>query len=136
MKAKNRLQRRIFATSGLCTLLLASVALITAATRDSRASGLFSWLSRNNCGPCAPGNCASDDEIAGTWHWQRSPDEEKRVVFSLYNRYCVRCHGIDGRGVWDMPDVPNFTNARWQDSRPDGRLARILLQPPRPVLPP
>jgi hypothetical protein len=135
MKAKNRLQRRIFATSGLCTLLLASVALITAASRDSRASGLFSWRSRNNCGPCASGDCASADEIGGTWHWLRSPDEEKRVVISLYNRYCVRCHGIDGRGVWDMPDVPNFTNERWQDSRSDGQLARILIEGRGAVMP-
>ena len=39
----------------------------------------------------------------------------------LYNRYCIRCHGVDGRGVWDIPDVPDFTNVRWQESRSDAQ---------------
>ena len=38
---------------------------------------------------------------------------------SLFNRYCVRCHGIDGRGVWDIPDVPDFANGVWQATRSD-----------------
>src|SRR5207245_694709 len=55
---------------------------------------------------------------------------------SLYNRYCIRCHGVDGRGVWDMPDVPNFTNPRWQASRPDPQLASIILEGRGAVMPP
>jgi mono/diheme cytochrome c family protein len=66
----------------------------------------------------------------------RSPEEEKRVVSSLYNRYCIRCHGVDGRGVWDIPDVPNFTNARWQASRSDGDLTRLTLEGRGAVMPP
>ena len=66
----------------------------------------------------------------------RSPDEEKRVVAGLYNRYCVRCHGVDGRGVWDIPDVPDFTNVRWQACRSDGQLARIILEGRGAVMPP
>jgi mono/diheme cytochrome c family protein len=58
----------------------------------------------------------------------RSPEQEKRVVISLYNRYCIRCHGVDGRGVWDIPDVPDFTNGRWQASRSDGQLVRGTLE--------
>ena len=70
------------------------------------------------------------------WYWQRSPDEEKRVIIGLYNRYCVRCHGVDGRGVWDIPDVPDFTNARWQASRSDGQLARATLEGRGACMPP
>ena len=66
----------------------------------------------------------------------RSPDQEKRVAASLYNRYCIRCHGVDGRGVWDMPDIPNFANARWQESRGDGQLVRIILEDRGAVMPP
>jgi len=74
--------------------------------------------------------------IAGTWYWLRSPDEEKRAVAALYNRYCIRCHGIDGRGVWDIPDVPNFTSPRWQACRSDGQLARIIIEGRSAVMPP
>jgi mono/diheme cytochrome c family protein len=58
----------------------------------------------------------------------RSPDQEQRVVLSLYNRFCIRCHGIDGRGVWDIPDVPDFTDMRWQDSRVDPQIVNILME--------
>ena len=67
-------------------------------------------------------------EVGGAWYWLRSPEQEKRVVISIFNRYCLRCHAVDGRGVWDIPDVPNFTNARWQASRTDAQLARAILE--------
>jgi mono/diheme cytochrome c family protein len=75
-------------------------------------------------------------ELGGTWYWLRSPEEEKRVIASLYNRYCIRCHGVDGRGVWDIPDVPDFTNGVWQASRSDGELARLILEGRGAVMPP
>jgi hypothetical protein len=99
------------------------------------------WLKRRHApacegAACAPGNGALGAESAGTWYWMRSPEEERRVVANLYTRYCMRCHGNDGRGVWDMPDVPDFTNARWQASRSDAQLARIILEGRGAVMPP
>jgi len=88
--------------------------------------GLFSRC--EDCPPVA--------EVGGTWYWMRSDQEEKRAVAALYNRYCIRCHGVDGRGVWDIPDVPNFTNARWQASRSDRRLTEIILEGRGAVMPP
>ncbi len=85
-------------------------------------------------GVCSPP--CGDEEWAGEWYWMRSPEQEQRVVAALYNRYCIRCHGVDGRGVWDIPDVPNFTNARWQASRSDGDLARLTLEGRGAVMPP
>ena len=72
------------------------------------------------------------------WHLvlDAKHEEEKRVVAALYNRYCIRCHGVDGRGVWDIPDVPDFTNAHWQASRCDARLAEIILEGRGAVMPP
>jgi mono/diheme cytochrome c family protein len=64
-----------------------------------------------------------------------SPDEEKRVIGGLYNRYCIRCHGVDGRGVWDIPGVPDFTNTVWQASRSDGDIARIILEGRGAIMP-
>ena len=57
-----------------------------------------------------------------------TPEEEKRVVMGLYNRYCIRCHGVDGRGVWDIPGVPNFTDTVWQSSRSDAQIVRIIVE--------
>jgi mono/diheme cytochrome c family protein len=75
-------------------------------------------------------------EWEGTWYWLRSPEQEKRVVAGLYNRYCIRCHGVDGRGVWDIPDVPDFTNTRWQTCRSDDQLVRLILEGRGAVMPP
>ena len=75
-------------------------------------------------------------DSTGTWQWMRSPDQEQRMVSALYNRYCIRCHGVDGRGVWDIPDIPNFTNVRWQQCRSDGQLARIILEGRGACMPP
>ena len=77
-----------------------------------------------------------DDGVDGEWYWLRSPDKEKRKVIGLYNRYCIRCHGVDGRGVWDIPDVPDFTNVRWQASRSDAQRARIIIEGRGAVMPP
>jgi len=43
---------------------------------------------------------------------------------------------VDGRGVWDIPGVPNFTNPRWQACRSDAQLARIILEGRGAVMPP
>jgi hypothetical protein len=72
----------------------------------------------------------------GNWYWVRSPEQERQVVTGLYTRYCIRCHGVDGRGIWDIPGVPDLTNAHWQANRPDGALARSILEGRGAVMPP
>jgi Cytochrome C oxidase, cbb3-type, subunit III len=74
-------------------------------------------------------------ETGGTWYWVRSPEQEKRVVMNLYNRYCIRCHGVDGRGVWDIPDVPDFTHPVWQTTRSDDYRSRVILEGRGAVMP-
>jgi hypothetical protein len=81
-----------------------------------------------------PGDIVNAD-TGGTWYWLRSPEQERRVVMNLYNRYCIRCHGVDGRGVWDIPDVPDFTNVVWQTTRPDDYRARVILEGRGAVMP-
>ena len=71
----------------------------------------------------------------GAWHWIRSPEQEKTVVMSLYNRYCIRCHGVDGRGVWDIPGIPDFTDVRWQNYRTDPEIVRIIIEGRGAVMP-
>jgi hypothetical protein len=118
-------------------VLAIPVILGTVATHGLRAGvGRHSGCAPEGCAPGCGVGCQFSGEPGGTWYWVRSPDEERRVVIGLYNRYCIRCHGVDGRGVWDIPCVPDFTNARWQASRSDGQLARIILEGRGAVMPP
>jgi hypothetical protein len=80
---------------------------------------------------CGPKPC----EVGGSWYWMCSPEQERVAVASLFNRYCIRCHGVDGRGVWDIPGVPDFTNLRWQLSRSDDQIARIIVEGRGAVMP-
>jgi hypothetical protein len=80
--------------------------------------------------------CPNGDDLGGQWYWLGSPEQQKRLTISLYNRYCIRCHGVDGTGVWDIPDVPDFTNARWQACRTDHQLVRSILEGRGAVMPP
>jgi mono/diheme cytochrome c family protein len=80
-------------------------------------------------------HCYQAEGWAGQWYWMRSPDQEQRVVMALYNRYCIRCHGVDGRGVLDIPDVPDFTDPRWQHSRVDHQIVNIIMEGRGAVMP-
>jgi hypothetical protein len=125
----------------LVALLVAIVALVANQTMEDLSAAPFP----SNCNPnqghasqpiVVVGEPQQVEEIGGTWYWLRSPDEEKRFVMSVFTKYCIRCHGIDGRGVWDIPDVPNFTNVRWQSSRTEGQIARRILEGRGAVMPP
>jgi hypothetical protein len=126
----------------MVSLLGAALVLVTVATCDSKAGILSFWRSRHGCdGSCAgPGSVVGDIELSGepggAWYWMRSPEQEKQVIIGLYNRYCIRCHGVDGRGIWDIPNVPDFTNARWQATRSDGQLTRAILEGRGACMPP
>lgn len=131
MKTRPRSRARVLLTGGLCVFLAAAVAFVRPSS--TAFCGPPTWYYQTFCG-CGeePPSC----DIGGSWYWMRSPEQEKRVVIVLYNRYCIRCHGVDGRGVWDIPDVPSFANPRWQSSRSDGELARAILEGRGAVMPP
>jgi hypothetical protein len=123
---------------GVCAVLTASFAALSASGGAARAAPLdkfHAWRDhhKQGCG-CDDGQFV--DDVEGDWYWMRCPEQEKRVVVSQYNRYCIRCHGVDGRGVWDIPDVPNFANARWQATRSDRQLACSILEGRGAVMPP
>lgn len=143
MNAWMHLRRCVFANSRGFAVAAALVFVVaTAATRPA--------IGDCHCGKAWPHlRCAhhhvaghapetgdlSNIEFGGSWYWLRSPEQERRVVMNLYNRYCIRCHGVDGRGVWDIPDVPDFTNPVWQASRPDAYRSRVILEGRGAVMP-
>jgi mono/diheme cytochrome c family protein len=134
----DRMRRWVVTTAAFFLLSVAAVAGLLLATRDAQAGPFSRWWFRDGCakGGCCVAEGPPTDDIGGTWYWLRSPEEEKRVVMGLYNRYCIRCHGVNGRGVEDIPGVPNFTDVRWQASRSDGQIARIILEGRGAVMPP
>jgi mono/diheme cytochrome c family protein len=134
-----RCARRIIAAIGsLGIALLAALSLAAVLPRQAMAG--WPWIEKHNhpvCGHpvCGPHRCLAPYGWAGQWYWMRSPDQEQRVVMGLYNRYCIRCHGVDGRGVCAVPDVPDFTDPRWQKSRPDQQIVTILMEGRGAVMP-
>jgi hypothetical protein len=142
MKGNKCWRLRLLGAGGILTAVGVTLALGIISPRDSRAGIFQRWCFRPACGNpgCSGPGCGLGQqytgEPGGTWYWLRSPDEERRVIIGLYNRYCIRCHGVDGRGVWDIPCVPDFTNPRWQASRSDGQLVRIILEGRGAVMPP
>jgi hypothetical protein len=135
MKLKKRPWQIVCATSGFITAL-AVLVLLTIPVHDLRASIFTSWCGHRKSNDAGHGDIELSGEFEGTWYWLRSPDEERRVIIGLYNRYCIRCHGVDGRGIWDIPDVPDFTNPRWQACRSNGQLVRATLEGRGACMPP
>lgn len=129
---------RLFGISLAAVLIMGSIAVC----RTTAAP--FLW---KPCGP-AGGGCATGTAVpygnsvpyfgepGGSWYWMHSADEEKRFIIGLYNRYCIRCHGVDGRGIWDIPRVPDFTNVHWQVSRSDRQITRYILAGRGACMPP
>lgn len=139
MEANHWNGRRGVQILGVVTLLSVSWLAVHMAARQAEASPPpVLWGRHHGCETpvCATDDCPVCDELGGTWYWLRSPEEEKQVVAALFNRYCIRCHGVDGRGVWDIPGVPDFTNPHWQASRSDSQRARIILEGRGAVMPP
>jgi hypothetical protein len=139
------LSRYVGWRGGFLTFLAVATALVVLLPRTVRAGWFDSWFSgkaghdQGCCGGPAPG-CVSPyqwvGEPGGTWYWLRSPEEERKAIIGIFNRYCIRCHGVDGRGVWDIPGVPDFTNPRFQACRSDGQLVRAILEGRGAVMPP
>ena len=128
--------RRALPFRGIVVAVIPAIALL-AATASSTAGGDHPWgvIFHKHFGhqEAPPGPVETVN--GGAWYWMRSPDQEKMVVMGLYNRYCIRCHGVDGRGVWDIPGVPDFTDVRWQNYRSDAEIVRIIIEGRGAVMP-
>jgi mono/diheme cytochrome c family protein len=114
------------------------LAAMAAGTLAQVAQASWTWPWKRHHGRAHMGypiSAHDEGDWAGSWYWLRSPEQEERVMASLYNLHCVRCHATSGRGVWDIPDVPDLTNVAWQDSRSDDQFARIILEGRGAVMP-
>jgi mono/diheme cytochrome c family protein len=136
LKLSDRARKAWFAIAVATTLLAATTATRTAVAGCECGKTWPHFFCRQHHQYHNPGpGDISDVETGGTWYWMRSPEQERRVVMNLFNRYCIRCHGVDGRGVWDIPDVPDFTNTVWQATRPEPYRTRVILEGRGAVMP-
>jgi hypothetical protein len=129
--------RRLLLGAGGAALAALALVLL-AAVRPALAGSPWAlgWWWHKHHQPCPPGGCGPGAEFAGQWYFWGSPEEMKQKTMDLYNRYCVRCHAVDGRGVWDVPAVPDFTNPRWQACRTDHQLVANIILGRGAVMPP
>jgi mono/diheme cytochrome c family protein len=133
----SRRRSRFLLTTAAGMLGMAVLTIVGTTTIRSAHAG-FPWFKKGHRTAAGQAYCAPP--VAGVgegnWYWMRSPEQERQVVIGLYGRYCIRCHGVDGRGIWDIPGVPNFTNPGWHASRPDPALVRSILEGRGAVMPP
>jgi hypothetical protein len=142
MDPGNRLKQQLLGKAGRYAIAFTTIlCVVLAATRQaSAACACGKTWPHLRCAHKVAGHVPGPGDITnaeygGSWYWMRSPEEERRVVMHLYNRYCIRCHGVDGRGVWDIPDVPDFTNTVWQATRPEAYRSRVILEGRGAVMP-
>ena len=59
------------------------------------------------------------------------PTPKARPASQLFTRFCVQCHGTDGKGDpgrKTLPTIPDFTDGTWQKSRSDVQLRISILE--------
>ena len=59
-----------------------------------------------------------------------TPVASQMSPVQIYRAYCLACHDADGRGETvrkAMPEIPDFTKAKWQESRTDADLRHSIL---------
>lgn len=80
---------------------------------------------------------APADGLTSVAHSDSRPAKASRppsgpvVPVQVYRAVCVKCHERDGRGKairQIMPELPDFTDPKWQDSRSDAELTRSILE--------
>jgi mono/diheme cytochrome c family protein len=71
------------------------------------------------------------------WSWWETPaaagqaKKPAEPAGKLYQMRCAKCHGADGKGTEarpNLPKIPDFTVAAWQQSRTDAQLTASILE--------
>ena len=104
------------ATAG--ALLLGLLAAPALADKDDHRGGKHLWPSEYKV-PTAPA-----EYLALTNPFTSEQDLARGA--KLFAAKCAECHGDEGEGDDDEPDVVAFKNKAWMKTRPDGQLFYIV----------
>jgi mono/diheme cytochrome c family protein len=126
VKSLCRRRPGLWTTLSFAGMLIAGYALSESLSSKAQA-GPWHWFHRQHDeGPPDPPQ---------EWQWVHSADQQQVVVAGLFNRYCIRCHGVDGRGVWDIPFLPDFTDVHFQATHSNAMIARAIYEGRRACMP-
>ena len=81
----------------------------------------------------APGTAPAPPEVHPKPPMQPTPAPAvaRMTPTQVYRAYCLACHDGDGRGRTiraAMPQIPDFTDSKWQASRTDADLKKAILE--------
>lgn len=65
--------------------------------------------------------------------------ERTAAVKEVYTKYCLACHGHDGKGTEvkkAMPNLPDFTSRKWQDEVSNVQIKVTILEGKGTLMPP
>jgi mono/diheme cytochrome c family protein len=66
-------------------------------------------------------------------------DDRTTAVKDVYAKYCLACHGHDGKGTdmkKAMPNLPDFTSRKWQDEVSNVQIKVSILDGKGTLMPP
>lgn len=92
--------------------------------------------------PSVPPTVSSTDATSASTRESplpREASEKLTLAAEQYRRFCLACHGVDGRGAavkLAMPTIPDLSNAAWQASRNDAQLTISILDGYGKLMPP
>ena len=73
----------------------------------------------------SPAHARQGSHLQNSGPRAREADSVSLRGAALYQRYCSRCHGSEGRGDFKrlkMSGIPDFTDALWQNGKTDSQL--------------
>jgi mono/diheme cytochrome c family protein len=87
-----------------------------------------------NCGPVPAGSSlgatSGDTAVEGPLD-DKTTKSSTTTPIQVYRASCLECHDVDGRGSVtreSVPQLPDFTDAKWQSSKSDAVLTRSILE--------
>lgn len=144
MQSDDRRRRLVSAREWWCAIVGGTVMLAATAWPSLASAGCEcgkTWphlVCRGHVHGPTPATVPGDgmNGVLGSGSFQmESPEQEHRAAMNIFNRLCIRCHGVDGRGAWDISDIPDFTNHVWQATRPEDYRSRVILEGRGAIMP-